>query len=549
MKTKLMTMLLAAGAMLGAWADTHGKVQLWENGPYWATTNVGAEKPEDYGYYFWWGDTTGYRPSGTTFDFRFYYDNTVISTCGKSDSQLKSEGWLTDDGVLAPEHDAAHVLWGGKWRMPTFQELLDLIDNCDWSPTTMNGVDGFEVRGRGGYASASIFLPFAGYGAETSVYNSGSRGYYWSSSSIPESSNSSWGLFFESGSGTSDDDRYFGQSVRPIQDAPPVTVETWTSGDCTVTLDSAGTLTVSGTGAMAAYEHSYSRPWYDNCNQIKSVVIEHGVTNIGDYAFYDCGNLTSVTIGDSVTSIGYRAFDQSGLSSVTIPSSVKSIGGWAFSFCQSLTSVVIPEGVESIGGWAFAHSDYLESVSIPSSVTRFEPAVFYDCDRLANVTMQDGIKSIGNRMFDDCTNLTSVTIPASVTSIGAEAFQYCSGLTNVTMLGNVTSIGDEAFIDCISLASITLPESLTSIGMRAFYNCASLAGIAIPAGVASIGDGAFKGCVSLADGDGFVIVRNFLYDYTGAETSVAIPDGIVGIGLETFKDLASLTGVTIPDSV
>ena len=200
------------------------KVQLWAGGPYWATMNIGAEKPEDYGCYFWWGDTTGYRPSGTTFDFRFYYDNTVISTYGKSDSQLKSEGWLTDDGVLAPEHDAAHVLWGGKWRMPTYQEMEDLIDNCDWSPTTMNGVDGFEVRGRGGYASASIFLPFAGDGAETSVYNSGSRGYYWSSSSIPESSNSSWGLFFESGSGTSDDYRYYGQSVRPIQDAPSVIV-------------------------------------------------------------------------------------------------------------------------------------------------------------------------------------------------------------------------------------------------------------------------------------------------------------------------------------
>ena len=296
------------------------------------------------------------------------------------------------------------------------------------------------------------------------------------------------------------------------------------------------------------------------------------VVRIGDHSFYECGGLTSVTIPDSVTSIGYRAFDSTGLTGVTIPSSVKSIGNWVFSFCQSLTSVTIPEGVESIGGWAFAHSDYLVSVSIPSTVTRFDEAVFYDCDSLANVTLQDGLKSIGKRMFDACPSLTSLTIPASVTTIGDEAFRACTGLAsvtipanvtsiepatfkecaslaNVTMLGNVTDIGDEAFMDCASLASITLPDCLTSIGRMAFYNCASLAGIAIPAGVENIGDGAFKGCVLLADGDGFVIVRNFLYDYTGTGTSVAIPDGIVGIGLETFKDCASLTGVTIPGSV
>ena len=101
------------------------RVQLWENGPYWATTNIGAENPEDYGYYFWWGDTVGYKrendkwvaSDGSNSNFSFTESNTP--TYNKSVSTLQSEGWITAEGVLAPEHDAAHAHWGGDWRMPT----------------------------------------------------------------------------------------------------------------------------------------------------------------------------------------------------------------------------------------------------------------------------------------------------------------------------------------------------------------------------------------------------------------------------------------------
>ena len=131
---------------------------------------------------------------------------------------LQSEGWITADGVLAPEHDAAQVHWGGDWRIPTDQEICDLNDNCDWEWTTQNGVNGYVVRGRGEYASNSIFLPCAGRGDGTSLSSSGSNGLYWSS--VPGSGyNYSWGLGFGSGYhrtyyGAS---RYFGQSVRPVQ--------------------------------------------------------------------------------------------------------------------------------------------------------------------------------------------------------------------------------------------------------------------------------------------------------------------------------------------
>ena len=221
MKTKLMTMLLAAGAMLGAWADTHGKVQLWENGPYWATTNVGAVKPEERGLHFWWGDTKGHRPaSNGEFSFDFDDENPAIYTYGKSESELQDAGWLTSDGVLAPKHDAAHVHWGGKWRMPTYKELTNLSRKCKWFWITRNGSRGYVVRGKGKYASASIFLTAAGDSDRTRYLSSGSEGDYWSS--VPHSdNNSAWYLPFNSGYRYLGYCyyRYCGFSIRPVQSA------------------------------------------------------------------------------------------------------------------------------------------------------------------------------------------------------------------------------------------------------------------------------------------------------------------------------------------
>ena len=208
----------------------HARAQLWEGGPYWAMTNVGAEKPEGYGLYFWWGDTVGYKhengkwvaSDGSSSDFNFSNANSAIYTYGKDIATLQSgnenEKWITADGVLAPAHDAAHVKWGGGWRMPTKQDLDDLVNKCAWTWTTLNGVDGYVVRGQGAYASASIFLPCAGCGLGTSLYDAGSNGYYWSS--VPDSDDYyyAWYLYFYSGRRNSSYyRRYYGYPVRPVQ--------------------------------------------------------------------------------------------------------------------------------------------------------------------------------------------------------------------------------------------------------------------------------------------------------------------------------------------
>lgn len=210
-------------------APPHGKVQLWEGGPYWATENIGADKPEDYGLYFWWGDTIGYRREGNAWvasdgsSQNFWFVHYTTPTHDKDNSTLQSEGWITEDGVLAPEHDAAHVHWGGAWRMPTKAELSAINDNCDWIWTTQGGVNGYVVRGRGNFAASSIFLPAAGYGSGTSLNDAGSYGYYWSSVPYKSVSEFAWGLGFASGHHyTSYYYRYgcrrlYGFSVRPAQ--------------------------------------------------------------------------------------------------------------------------------------------------------------------------------------------------------------------------------------------------------------------------------------------------------------------------------------------
>ena len=223
----------------------HKKVQLWKDGPYWAETNIGAENPWDSGYYFWWGDTVGYKreassasgwlnrflfgneawvaSDGSSSGFLFREDD--VPTCNKDFSTLCREGWITADrvlapgGILTPKHDAAHVQWGGDWRMPTAQELTDLCKRCDWTWTSMNGVKGYVVRGRDDYSSASIFLPAAGNSHGPLLDNAGSNGYYWSS--VPGSDyygNLAWCLYFLSSvRSTGSNFRYGGRSVRPVQ--------------------------------------------------------------------------------------------------------------------------------------------------------------------------------------------------------------------------------------------------------------------------------------------------------------------------------------------
>lgn len=234
-----------------------------------------------------------------------------------------------------------------------------------------------------------------------------------------------------------------------------------------------GTLTISGTD-MPNYDEIYNpNPWYSQRNKIKKIVIEDGVTNIGDYTFLHCNFLTSVSIPNSVKSIGNAAFAVNpNLTSITIPKYVTSIGSEAFSGCSALSSVTISNSVTSIGYSAFYDTKWYNDQ--PDGLVYVGLALYkYKGTMQTNTTIniRKGTKMIAERAFEGCTSLTSVNIPNSVTSIGRCAFFKCSSLTSLIIPNSVTNIGDYAFQYCSSLTSINIPNSVTSIGNYAFVDC------------------------------------------------------------------------------
>ena len=177
----------------------------------WATCNVGANAPEEYGDYFAWGET---QPKTT-------YDWSTYKWCnGSYDTQTKYctdsyYGTVDNKTQLELSDDAARANWGGSWRMPTTEEQQELINNCTWTWTTQNGVNGYKVTSKKN--GNSIFLPAAGYRSGSSLYYAGSYGNYWSSSLYTDGPNSAYGLYFDSdGVGWYNGNRYCGQSVRPV---------------------------------------------------------------------------------------------------------------------------------------------------------------------------------------------------------------------------------------------------------------------------------------------------------------------------------------------
>ena len=256
--------------------------------------------------------------------------------------------------------------------------------------------------------------------------------------------------------------------------------QVWIEDNLTWTLDADGTLTISGTGAMKNYDYdSNQSPVYKNSN-VKKVVIEDGVTSIGESAFFYCSSLTSITIPDSVTSIGdYAFFNCSSLTSITIPDSVTSIGESAFYGCSSLTSITIPDGVTSIGNTAFSYCSSLTSITIPDSVTSIGDYAFRNCSSLTSITIPNSVTSIGNNTFRLCKSLTIITIPDSVTSIGESAFDNCKNLKTISLSCKSSlkrsDFGGQA--DLVSYTSHTLTKTeakaatCTEDGNKEYWTC------------------------------------------------------------------------------
>ena len=201
------------------------------------------------------------------------------------------------------------------------------------------------------------------------------------------------------------------------------------------------------------------------CRNIHSVTIPESVTSIGKYAFARCSSLTSLKLGENIKTIGDHAFYYCiKLESVTIPQSVTFMGDRAFTGCAQLNSLTINDAAISIGDWTFDECYKLTTLSLGEKIKTIGDYAFYDCRILNNVTIPQSVTSIGDHAFGGCYGMDSFTIKDATTSIGKYAFSDCQSLTTLSLGENITTIGDDAFRSCYKLETITLPAGLASFG-------------------------------------------------------------------------------------
>ena len=287
------------------------------------------------------------------------------------------------------------------------------------------------------------------------------------------------------------------------------------------------------------------------CNQIQSVTIPESVTSIGKSAFEHCSKLDSLTINGVATSmIGAYAFNGcTSLTSLSLVGSFQTIGDYAFAYC-GMTSLTINANITSIGEFAFS-SCSLTSLSLTGNVQKIGDHAFYSCSSLNTVTFPKSPTSIGSHAFDSCTSLNSIEIPGTVTEIGDYAF-IDAGLTSVTIDEGVKSTGAYMFYKCGNLTTVTLPESLTTIADGSFAFCSNLDHVKIPARVTCIGDGAFSNCTSLSEitlQDGVKTIGADAFLSCRGLTSITLPDSVTDIGKDAFWYCSNLKSITIPENV
>ncbi len=310
----------------------------------------------------------------------------------------------------------------------------------------------------------------------------------------------------------------------------------------------------------------------------------YSVTSIGECAFYECADLTSIEITNSVTSIGRGAFDRClGLTSVDIPNGVKTINNATFFECKNLKHVTIPNSVTSILYQAFQDCFSLETLFIPKSVQEIAWSAFYRCKGLKTIQVEsgntvydsrnncnaliegttlligsdssfipDGITTISSRAFYGHTAITNMNIPNSVTSIGEEAFSGCSGLTSVDIPGSVTSIYESAFAGCSGLTSVDIPNSVKTLGSGAFGRCTGLTSVTIGNNVRRIPNSAFSSCSSLTSIDipnSVTSIGQYAFYGCTSLASIHIPNSVTSIDLAAFLRCSALTSIDIPNSV
>ncbi len=336
-----------------------------------------------------------------------------------------------------------------------------------------------------------------------------------------------------------------------------------------------GTLILSGTGAVAAYDSRKDTPWGDYNYQILRVEVQKGITSVS--GFCSCYELQEVSLPEGLISIGKLTFmDCQKLQEIRLPKSLKTLGEGTFASCFALTEIEFPEGLETIGDGVLYHCLSLTSVVIPASVTemgdrpfsgdwalktveikgnvpRLSNRSFHECDALQEVLITGSVETIGEDAFMDLDSLERVQIASGLKTIGKRAFRLCDNLTTVSLPDGVTSIGEEAFKDCGSLTTINLPDSITTIGANAFNGTKLTGPLNIPSSLVSLGDNAFNGCGGIT---GTLLFPGALENistnvFAGCSSieEIILPRGVLTIGAGAFNNCSGVQRLWLTNSI
>ena len=380
-----------------------------------------------------------------------------------------------------------------------------------------------------------------------------------------------------------------------------------TSGTTDWTLDSSGTLVVSGTGSTAD-ESTYNNPnaLRNYVDEVRHVIVEEGVVGIGEKTFLNFQKLETIELPDSLRTIGDEAFCQCyALEEVYIPKNVKTIGWKAFSYsgqdgwghsamdsitfdrdikdlhvesmafqsagmkkltiagsnitmgnevfetCAYLTTVTIEPGLVSTGYGLFRECENLTGVVIPGTVKTMDSGIFSGCESLRSLVLEEGVEEVGELLCFGCSSLTSVTLPKFLKTLPGLAFSGCTNLPAITLPEGLEIIGDRAFEHCRSLKTLKLPSTLQSFGTQAFLECSSMTSIELNNGLKTIGKASFHKCTALREITIPGTVKELFNVFQGctALRKVTLMDGVESLGLWAFSGCSGLSEIRFPGSL
>lgn len=487
----------------------------------WASCNVGAEKPEDYGNYYAWGEVLP-KEDYSWATYKYTNGASAIFTKYCNDASQGDNGFTDNKTTLEPEDDAAHVNWGGSWRMPTDAEWQELQDNCTWTWTTQNGINGYQVTGKTN--SNSIFLPAAGYRYDTLLYGVGNYGYYWSSWLGEDYTSHAWYLQFSSdGVSLYSPYRSRGLSVRPV--CPSTSTQSSAEDNFTMlTLyangcESANVIKCNSgqkinVSAIPENEHRHFVRWTDgNTDNPRLVTVTQDMTITAEFAPNQYTISTEVNDAERGSVSGGNTADY--LSEVTLtatanygyhfarwqdwntdnPRTVQVLGDATYSAVfEKNTYTITAQSANDIQGYVSApyQAEYLDQVSLtayPNVGYHFTQwadgntdnprEIVLTCD--TTFTAEFAQSFSGQCGYDLYWKYEGHTLTISGTG---NMYDYNENdmpwllfrdTTDVVILERgITGIGNNAFNGFVKLNKMELPSTLTSIGANAFAGCRKL---------------------------------------------------------------------------